>query len=89
MSLKGQKRLWRPFDRHVCSTSDSSPLWCTAQVGSLGPPSDIFTDRGLIRARRDLQACVTHITLFALTSYVNLGNVWTFADQRGGDLFND
>src|SRR5262249_51079615 len=31
-------------------------------------------------------ACVRHITLFAPKSYGNLGNVWAFADQRGGDL---
>jgi len=39
----GQKRLWRPFDRHVRSTSGSWRLWCTAQV-----------DRG--RPRRDIPA---------------------------------
>jgi putative ABC transport system substrate-binding protein len=35
---------------------------------------------------KELQACVSHITLFAPISYGNLGNVWAFADQRGGDL---
>jgi hypothetical protein len=37
----GQDRLWRPFDRHVCSTSDSRRLWWTAQVGSLGPTTEV------------------------------------------------
>jgi hypothetical protein len=46
-----------------------------------------FHRQGGTRARRDLQACVIYITLF-VTSYVNLGNVSTFADQRGGG-FND
>jgi putative ABC transport system substrate-binding protein len=30
---------------------------------------------------------VIHITLSELKRYGNLGNVWAFADQRGGDLF--
>jgi hypothetical protein len=33
----GQQQLCRPFDRHVCSTSDSRRLWCAAQVGRGGP----------------------------------------------------
>ena len=34
-----------------------------------------------------LQACVSHITLFAPKSYGNLDKVWAFAGQRGGELF--
>jgi ABC-type uncharacterized transport system substrate-binding protein len=36
---------------------------------------DIFTDRSRIRLRRNLQACVIHITLFASNNYGNLEKV--------------
>jgi hypothetical protein len=37
---------------------------------------------------KQLLACVNHITLFEPKSYGNVGRV-AFADQSGGDLFND
>jgi hypothetical protein len=43
-----------------------------------------------LRSAAQLQACVSHITLFAPKSYGNLGNVCGLSPiNAAGDLFND
>jgi hypothetical protein len=52
------------------------PTWHKLNLPALGSATQLW-------------ARVSHVTSFAPKRYGSLANVWAFAVQRGGDLFND